>query len=99
MNAEDSLKLVGRLVAGLAFFVLLGSHASKQVITGQTPLPFPTPASDPPTTALTVGNDESPPGEEAKPFAPVHYVFPDLDPNVTTLDTTAGLWLLNKRTP
>jgi phosphate-selective porin len=69
-------------------FLLLGSQAFAQAVKpSPSPTPTPAAASDPQTTELTVGNDESPPSQETRPGKPVHYVFPELAPNVTTLDT------------
>jgi phosphate-selective porin OprO and OprP len=90
MNDESSLKRLGLLVAVATLFFLLGSQAFAQTVKpSPSPSPSPTPASDPQTTELTLGNDESPPSEETRPAKPVHYVFPELAPNLTTLDTKA----------
>ena len=76
------------MVAVTALLFLFGAQVRSQVAApSPSPRSTPTPASDPQTTELTVGNDESPPNTETRPGAPVHYVFPEFAPNVTTLDT------------
>jgi phosphate-selective porin len=74
------------LVAAAALFFLSGAQVRAQVTTpSPSPSPSPSPASE--TTELTLGNDESPPSKEIRKDGPVHYIFPEIAPNVTTLDT------------
>ena len=84
MNDESPLRRFGLLVAVAALIFLLGSQPFAQTVK-PSPLPSPSaaPASDPQTTEVTVGNYDGPPTVETRP-SKVHYVFPELAPNVTT---------------